>query len=418
MTVKQLQINKPRLLPIYLFFFLSKFSIYTPFFALFMHNIKSFDNNQILLLYSVFSLATFLSEVPSGMLADKFSEHRMLLIGSILLFLSTLMLAFGDFAVVFLGEIFFALSTSFFSGTDQSYFYKYYGLHKDYFQNKKISFQDFLGNGLSFSWLALALSALLGRYLSIFSSYLPFIGTAIINFVLIFNVLRMENIIVKRENNYLTIFTKSANHIFNSQNLKKWIIIGALTSSCIIIGYQMLLPYLNELNVASSDNGYLIFIITLFAFFSSRFQGIFRKTNISDLFIVLLSYLIIALLFLGYYFTNNFGAVLIISSIYRFTWGLITPYLINKTNSFINEETLRSTIISIQSLLSSASSAIVLMLLAKAPYTIKVNYVLLCLYVLFLMMLSLVYFKEELLNSFKKKRINNVIDLRIKKAKD
>lgn len=73
------------------FSFCVRIGFFTPIFATFLSNIHGFSTSQITMIFAIFSITTFIFEIPTGIAGDIFGEKMSLISGSMLLVLSTML---------------------------------------------------------------------------------------------------------------------------------------------------------------------------------------------------------------------------------------------------------------------------------------------------------------------------------------
>lgn len=87
------------------FSFFTSLCFYTQVFAAYFQNVHKMSNNQITLLFAIFSFATFLSEIPAGIIGDRIGEKTSLVISSIFVCLSTIVYLYAQ-NIISIGFIF------------------------------------------------------------------------------------------------------------------------------------------------------------------------------------------------------------------------------------------------------------------------------------------------------------------------
>ncbi|WP_306113403.1 MULTISPECIES: MFS transporter [unclassified Roseovarius] len=129
-----------------------------------------------ILLYAIYDIGTTALEVPSGYLSDRIGRRFTLIASGIAALIGAALLSFGDgFAVFALAQVFLGASTAFNSGTDSALLFE--SLAADDRQDE-IEAQEL--RAWRFSFVALALSAVLGGVMSYADAELPFIAGTIV----------------------------------------------------------------------------------------------------------------------------------------------------------------------------------------------------------------------------------------------
>lgn len=146
---------------IYLFEILSGMFFSVPIMVLFWQD-NGLSLSKIMILQSIYSILVVILEVPTGYFADIYGRKKTLIIAAITGAIAISAYSFGyNFFQFFIAEFFFALSSSFTSGTVSALIYDTLievGEEKKY---KKI-----WGNVLFYGTIALAFSSILGGFLA------------------------------------------------------------------------------------------------------------------------------------------------------------------------------------------------------------------------------------------------------------
>lgn len=137
--------------------------------------------SEAILLFIFYDLSTTLFELPSGYMSDRLGRRMTLIVSAAAGCLGSALLGFGQgFATFALAQILLGASTAFSSGTDSAFLYESL-LAND--RENDVETQELKAWRFSFS--GLALSALLGGALALWSQSLPFIASAIALVVLL-----------------------------------------------------------------------------------------------------------------------------------------------------------------------------------------------------------------------------------------
>lgn len=75
---------------------------------------------QLMLIGTISGITVILTEIPTGIISDKYSRKISFLISAILRLISIILYIFGSF---YIGSVFMALGAVFSSGTDSAYLY-------------------------------------------------------------------------------------------------------------------------------------------------------------------------------------------------------------------------------------------------------------------------------------------------------
>lgn len=161
----------------YLFRALSCAHLFKPF-TFFYCMSRGLSVLEFMLLYTIFSGAVILLEVPTGAWADRLGRRKSMALGALLMGLSSLgyLLAYG-FALFAVFEFFFAVGLTLTSGADSAFLYdtlKQGGREEDY--------RNLEGKGSSAKHLGLMIAAVLGGLLATIHLALPYVATAVVSF--------------------------------------------------------------------------------------------------------------------------------------------------------------------------------------------------------------------------------------------
>lgn len=389
-----------RLYKFSIFSFLNKFALYTPFIGLFLKTYVSASSSQILLVFSLYSFCVFLFEIPSGFISDRFGEKKSIILSSVLLSVSTVFLCLGHYSFFLLGEAVLALSHSLFSGSFDSFLYK---ISRD----KNYDYNSLLSKTNSMEWLSIALASILGFFIAKFDLKYVFYITFVTNVISIIWVFKLPHANKSSDVSALNILKSFSQDFFKNTSLRFWMISSVLFYTLIISGYFLLQTFLNEHGWASEKNGLLYFLITFFAFFSSRSYSflveikLFKDkflTQIIILFLLALNFVLLAV-------SINFIFSIILFCTFRMLWGFATPFFTSILNKSITNDSARSSLLSLNSLLSNGFQAIMLLLLSR--FTSRKGFFILTLFIILLIgiLLAMEFNKQRII---KKQSLINV----------
>lgn len=355
---------------------------------------RGLDLGQIIYLSLVWTITTFLCDVPSSFLADKFGRKKLIVLGILLTFLSTAMLFWAQgFSYFVLTYIIAAAGFSFFMGADQAILYdslKELGEEKNasrvsgkYFSSQSLPkilmplIGSFLARDLqSWQFMILILIDLIGSLFSIMlASQLtePKTEKKVINkkFELIregFNLIKNDNILLKFALNKIIIFQAAFVYWRIYQVFLKNADISTIYLGLIYTAFQSLL---------------------FFMFWNTdKIQNSIGKVNFANL-PPLIGFVAITISL----FTSNI-AVLFIMCVFLLIVGTIRdPFFMSQIQSRIpsfNRATATSTLNTIKNV-----SDIPLLLLIGYLAKINVNYVLIISGFLFLIPILFMRIKKE-----------------------
>lgn len=364
------------------FVFLSHVSLYTPFFGLFLESVKKFNNNEIVFLFSIYSFAILVFEIPLGFLADKIGVKKVLILGSFALLLSTTLITVGSYYVVIFGEVLFAFSMACFSGADITLLIENNGSMDN-------EFDKLMGKYTSASWGGVLFGFLLGSLVALFDFKLCFVLTIVIHlFLFIFSFFLVDSKHGDKSSN-IGLLKLIKIELVKNRELSFWLWVYASISCTLIVGYQLVQPLLNETKNNSFGNGLLYVIFTISALLSSlsyeKIISLFQNRKNAIIF----SSLLIFLCFISIFFTSkyiNYPLLIIIFSVFRFVWGFVSVVIEERLNFNCKENNIRVSINSVASLLSNLLSAISLGLIAFLNLSSKYSYMILSLLIISLIL--------------------------------
>lgn len=140
-------------------------AFFVPFVVIFLQD-KPLSLAQIGILFGIASLANFLFEIPTGLIADKYGRKFSTLLGFTVTYLSFFFMIFAHSFYSLLVLFFLhAVGFTFVSGAYDGWIYEYLKSHK-----KEHFMHNYYSRRLSFMWFGLIFSGLIGGYLA---SFLP-----------------------------------------------------------------------------------------------------------------------------------------------------------------------------------------------------------------------------------------------------
>lgn len=354
-----------------IFFFLFKFSLYTPFFGIILMNSYGVSVSNIAILFAVYSFSTVFFELPSSIVGDLMGKKKMLIFGVILLTLGTAFLLNKSFMFLLHAEILIGFSQASISGIDQSIIFE---------NSKDANFGKIVSRYYSWGWLSLALSFLISNLIVKFvgMEYLIFL-TVITTGLSIIPLLSLHIHTNKSTHNNIKKHFFDGIHsglnelISNKKNHIHFVFDILLTIGFVII-YHLIQPIMVLNDISTDYNGYLYFVGTLFAFLSSLVaeKTINHCKKWFFMVFILSTGVCSAILF-----TNSMVIFFVIFILYRFFW----TYAMNLSATLENEnmkedEEMRSSILSSVSLIKNLVIAIFLLIVSKL--TVSINLVLNC----------------------------------------
>ena len=153
----------------------------------FLYFQKTLSASEAILLYAIYDVATTALEVPSGYMSDRLGRRKTLIASAIVAFLGVVLLAVGgSFWAFAAAQVLIGAGGAFASGTDEAMLYESLAASG---RDDEIEAQEVIA--WRYSYIALALSAVSGGAMFLFSPVLPFVIGAIATFALLIIVWRM-----------------------------------------------------------------------------------------------------------------------------------------------------------------------------------------------------------------------------------
>lgn len=136
---------------------------------------RGLDLAHIATLLFLWAVMSVLLEIPSGVLADRWSRRKMLILAGIFVAIAYTIWIFSySFPLFLLGFLFRSLGSTFVSGTLQAYVYDFLKLH----HNEK-NFEKILGRGEAIRAIGMSIAIVIGGFLSQISFSLTVLCSAI-----------------------------------------------------------------------------------------------------------------------------------------------------------------------------------------------------------------------------------------------
>lgn len=335
--MNSLEINKKN----YRVYTISKQSLFIWTIFLIYLKQKGLNFTQIMLLNSIGAFVTFICEVPTGILADRFSRKKLLIYGEILKCLNLIIILItNNYYYLILNSVLGGIGEAVVSGCGEALIYDSFSEN-----NEEESYKQYLANinmwALRFSAGATLLSSLLYKV----NVDLPMILSILIQIVSIFHIFKLV------DNKLFENSTFNIKGEFKQQldNIK-----GLINNKIIIklfFMYFVMMIIISNLNYTSQsflpsigiDPLYLGIIFFVFNIISSYGAKHSVKVNLKGKYILIVyGILLVGLNFSGMYVS------LIILCISRYINGMVWPILNADINNNIKEN--RATILSYKSL--------------------------------------------------------------------
>ncbi|MFA6088553.1 MAG: MFS transporter [Candidatus Woesearchaeota archaeon] len=295
--------------PFYVYyFFMGTWAMVSLYLVLYFRQL-SFSFFEISILFSSFGFSMFLFEIPTGIIADKYSRKMSVLIGFflavILIFLLGFVTSFLLFLVLF---ILLGIAMTFISGAEEAWIIDNLKLSK-----RKDLYNEYYIKSTSISAISAAISMFLSSFVLKFysMSYLFFI-TAVCLFIggLILFIFSKEYYVPKKKSKVSFIKTigdaKKGLKYLKNHAILFYLILGVLFISVIDILFDYWQPFLISVGMPIYYIGSFFSIIAIIKIFSPFIVKKFSKNNEKKiiicmvLFVVILLSLIFALSYVGF----------------------------------------------------------------------------------------------------------------------
>lgn len=304
-------------LPVWLFFYL----LFT-------------DYTGVAILDATMLLIFFLTEIPSGIFADRLGKKTTLVIAWLLMGVATIVMGYSpNFTVLFLTQIFVGLGRAFRSGTQEAIVYD---TLKQLHQEKR--YRSYLGFLQTLGIIALAITSILGGYLYTLDPKLPFVlnGLAglIAAFLSYFLIEPQTDTVIVSFAKYWRNFKTSLKEFFQPHPWR-WQLLALLTYAII---YQFYYEQFDTILIANANFppatlGWLFagmnLLVAVAMFFYSYSE---KRYRFSQLF----NFLLIIATFGSLFFFPQFGSLIVLAAF--FLRNLAFALGENLTSSFINHK--------------------------------------------------------------------------------
>lgn len=337
---------------------------------------RGISYSQIGLLLFLWSFFSIILELPSGILADKWSRRKMMIISGISYFLCYFTWLFShSFGMFLIGYIFRTIGSTFTSGTLQAYLYDFLKSHK-----QENSFEKILGRGNAFRTLGISIALLLGGYLSQISYELVVIISFSSILVISFIAFLWPEIRPEKSTDEEKIFIHikdSISTIFKNPNLLTVLLFSIAVLGTIGSTEEYNDIFLSSLGFSNSKIGFLIALITIGQSIASAYAYKFKQHTKPILLIVAL---LSGITFLLISQTTNqiiFIGILLLGIIFEFSKVLSEGIIQRNVN-----DTKRATIASLNSLIMDLLPIQLVFGIIAERYNLQKSYLTMCLFVI------------------------------------
>lgn len=313
---------------------------------------KGLSFAEIMLLNSIFSVAVFILEVPTGMLADKISRKYSLVIGALCWTVQLVLTIYANSFVMFMiAQIFCALGISFKSGATTAILYDSLKT-----MNREQEISKYEGLAHSMVLYGQAIGSIAAGFLFTVNIHLPLIISAINTTIAAIVALRFIEppIEDKRDNeSYFTHMKDSGLYILKHGKVKAIIVYGAVFNIFYRVGFFFFQPYFESVNIDVIYFGVFFALFNVVAGLSAQnASNIMKRTKAKTL--TFLSSLMIISFGIMSITTVWIGAFAIL--LQQVARGLYGPIIAKYINKHIPSNK-RATIMSLYSLITSLTAA-------------------------------------------------------------
>ena len=352
----------PGLRGLYVWTFLSKLSVLTPFFALFLAHRHEVGTVEITLLFATYSATRLLSEVPLGALADRIGETPTLRLSSTLALAAVICLVSGPLSALFVGQVLFALSESASSGVQESLLYRL----SDNDETRGVPYRQAQPAFHSAGWSGIVCAGALGTLIVAASLELLSIAAVLVAVLALLLSIFLPGAHARTDGGdrealrIRTLFEA----LVRVSRFHFWFLTGGCCSFILTVTYFTIQPLLNEIEQAGPGNGLLYSAVTVFAAWgahlTNRLNDRFATRRVA-LFSAL-ALLVVAIL--GLRWSETLAMVFFSMAGLRFAWGWVGATCTTALNEAVPVDGLRATVLSAQSLFTGLLSTVSLAVFA------------------------------------------------------
>ncbi|MBU7031846.1 MAG: MFS transporter [Theionarchaea archaeon] len=373
-----------------IYIFLNRLELWLPIYILFLMS-KGFSLTQIAVLDAVWYISTFIFEVPTGAVTDRYGKKISMLISVLCQSISFFVLAFSNsFVFISVSYAVWGFASAFETGTYSAFLYD--SLKQI---NKEDDYRKVIGRVTTLTILASALGSIMAGYLGGISLALPILITASIALLLCPMVLLFVEPEVQdtREPTYYIHIKESMTFILKHRVVALLLLYQTIIGTAVWALQIFYQPLLNSFGIAVENIGICYFIFKLCSAGGAHFSDSIYKILDGKSLYVIPAFFVGSVLCLGLLVDPLvIGFILCIF----FISGFYSPIL----NSLLNQNLpsgKRATIISFGSILGCVTLSIVNPLLGKIAdtYSLQTTFQVLGLGTLFFLVLILIFLKKE-----------------------
>ncbi|NQV08784.1 MFS transporter [Candidatus Woesearchaeota archaeon] len=338
----------------YLFIFFGRVELTVSIFVLFFLG-NNLNMIQVMILETIFTIALFLFEIPSGAFADKVGRKASLALSNISLCVAFVLFGLGNsFFIFIIAQIFCALFWALKSGADSAFIYD--SLKEIKRENE---YARIFGIGSSIWAFTLAGLSIISTTLSVYLGYrmLFFISAGFFFVGFLIALTFKEPPIHKhlQESNYFKHIKKAIKFTYTHKIIRNLIIYYGLFAALGHLTYFLIQPYYTFTNLSINVLGIAMTCLFLFEGLGFLFaQNIIKRFTEKKLLFLLM--FIGSISFIAIFLFSPFIAIIFIS-LMSFSCG-VRDIFIEKEIHIHTESHHRATVISVQSISKSIMYAI------------------------------------------------------------
>lgn len=233
--------------------------VYLPVFVLFLYQ-KGLSQTNVMVMMSVYNIAIIVGEVPTGIIADKYSRKLSVMIGCVLQGLSMLlMIPAGNYVILLLLEAVFGIGLTFQSGAMSAMFY-------DYLKSKNA--EDLYPGIEGKRWACVFISQALA---SVFGGVLADVGISITVLITGFAFIISAFVLLffkeekngKGFENYGKHINKTSLKLLKQENIRFLLIVIVLTGALFQTTIWLYQPYYQYIGIKVSNYGWAYVLMNI-----------------------------------------------------------------------------------------------------------------------------------------------------------
>lgn len=331
--------------------------------------------DQIASLKGIFSIVVSLSEIPTGVIADKISKKLSMEISAILFALHAFFyMVLPNFVGFALSQIFLGLSGSFLSGADDGYLDDYIiERTTDDYLSVSGKIQHLCGYGKATMFL-------LSGFIFAFNPKLNFIITFIFGFFSLFIIYSLPEIGTDIDNTgskekiskYLIETINVIKYNFKNSFVLKITLLSSIVTSFLIFNFEYYQVFLEKFNFSNQLYGLLYASFMVIGGYGAKISKTFlEKFGINNLFGIIMSLIAVSYILIG--FSINLYMIFIAIFIQQLcfgSWGLIVTNILLKN---LPEQSVKSTMLSVNNSVISLLKAFIVIILGRIYLTLGVR---------------------------------------------